>query len=109
MSLLRWIVAQASLQQVTAWAAELARDCHEAVAARLGPAVGRMSLSAARGYIQSRASLVLDEQIELLKDRAKTQPVVVTAIRQAAMDEIVRLAIGDLIKSTHSIERRQAA
>ncbi len=98
MSLLRWIVPQASPQQITAWAAELARDSHDWVADRLGAAIRQMSLSSARGYVQSRASLILDEQIELLKDRANIQPAVVSAIRQAAIDEIVRLAIGDLIQ-----------
>ena len=109
MSLLRWIVPQASPQQITAWAAELARDCHDAVAARLGPAIGRMGLASARGYIQSRASRVLDEPLEQLKDRAGMAQTVASVVRQAAIDEIVRLAIGDLIKATNALPRRAAA
>ena len=58
MSLLRWIVPQASPQHITAWAAELARDCHDAVAARLGPAIRHMSLASARLHSIARESRI---------------------------------------------------
>ena len=54
MSLANWILPSVSEQQVATWGMEVARGCQADVALRLGPAVRRMSLLEARGYIQAR-------------------------------------------------------
>jgi hypothetical protein len=109
MSLLNWLFHSAAPQQLNAWAMEVARRSSDAVAVRLSPAMRRMSLSQCRGYIQARAATVLDVEMDLLQEQTGCGPNLAAAVRQRALSEIVRLAIGDLLKATRQAPLRKAA
>jgi len=109
MSLLNWLFPSAAPQQLNALAMEVARRSSDAVAARLSPVMRRMSLSQCRGYIQARAATVLDVEMDLLQEQTGCGPNLAAAVRQRALSEIVRLAIGDLLKATRQAPLRKAA
>lgn len=109
MSLLNWLFPSVSTQQLNAWAMEVARRSSDEVAVRLSPAMRRMSLSEYRGYIQARAAMVLDVEIDLLQQQTGCGANLAAAVRQRAVAEIVRLAIGDLLKATRQAPLRKAA
>jgi hypothetical protein len=100
----------ASTQQLVAWATDLARRCHDGVALRLDQAMYRMSLPEARGYIRARSAQVIEQEIATLQQRTGLQPAVVPIVRKRATEEVVRMAMGDLLKATRqSPAHRRAA
>jgi hypothetical protein len=99
MSLRSWFASARQTNQVAAWGAEIAQNAQADVAARLGYAVQQMSLPEARGYIRARLAAVLDDEMEILTQHAFCSPSLKQAIRQWASDEIVRMTIGDLLKT----------
>jgi len=109
MSFLSWLFPSVSQQQIHTWAMEVARRSSEGVAVRLSPVMRRMSLSECRGYIQARAATVLDMEMDLLEEQTSCGPSLAAAVRQRAVSEIVRLAIGDLLKATRQAPLRKAA
>jgi hypothetical protein len=109
MSLLNWLPSPIANRHINAWGVEVAQQCQSEVALRLGQSVHRLSLSAARGYIQARSATVLDEEIALLVEQTGCTSAVAIAVRHQAMDEIIRMAVGDLLKTTHSAVLRKAA
>jgi len=109
MRLLNWLLPSVPPQQLNAWAMEVARRSSDGVAARLSPAMRRMSLAECRGYIQARAATVLDIEMDVLQVQTGCGANLAAAVRQRAMAEIVRLAIGDLLKSTRQAPLRKAA
>jgi len=88
---------------------EVARRSQDAVAARLGPSMRRMTLSECRGYIHARAATVLEVELDLLEKQTGCGANLAAAVRHRAMGEIVRLAIGDLLKTTRQAPVRKAA
>ncbi len=102
MSLFASFFRPAGGKQVTAWAVEVARRCHAAVSIRLGQQVYRMNLPEARGYIRARSAHVLDGELVLLRERTGCDAAVAQAVRERAFDEVIRLAIGDLLKATRT-------
>jgi hypothetical protein len=109
MPLLNWLLPSVPPQQLNAWAMEVARRSQDAIAARLSPAMRRMTLSECRGYIHARAAAVLEVELDLLEEQTGCGPNLAAAVRQRAMSEIVRLAIGDLLKTTRQAPVRKAA
>jgi hypothetical protein len=110
MSLVNWISPAVSAEQVETWGVEVARGCHDAVMLRLGATVLQMSLPTARGYIQARAALVLDQQMDLLQHSTGCDDAVASAVHLRAMDEVLRLSIGNLLKATQrQLPRLRAA
>jgi hypothetical protein len=100
----------ASTQQLVAWATDIARSCHDSVALRLDRAMYRMSMPEARGYIRARSAAVVEQEISLLQKRTGLQPAVVPIVRKRATEEVVRMAMGDLLKATRqSAAHRRAA
>jgi hypothetical protein len=109
MALANWLRFPATPRQIAVWAAEVAQHCVADVAARLGPAAGSMSLPEARGYIRARLAAVLDAEMLLLHKQIGCNPKLELAVRCQATDEIVRMTIGDLLKTTHRHTLRKAA
>jgi hypothetical protein len=109
MLLLKWLRVQTATRQIAAWGAEVAQQCQAEVALRLGQTVHRLSLAAACGYIRARAATVLDQEMIVLVQRTHCQAMVAVAVRQRAMEEIVRMAMGDLLKVSPSQMHRKAA
>ena len=109
MPLLNWLLPSVLPQQLHAWAMEVARRSQDSVAARLSPAMRRMTLSECRGYIHARAAAVLEVELDLLEKQTGCGANLAAAVRQRAMSEIVRLAIGDLLKTTRQAPVRKAA
>lgn len=109
MRLLNWLLPSVSRQQLNAWAMEVARRSQDGVAARLGPSMRGMSLSECRGYIHARAASVLELEVDLLEKQTGCGAILAAAVHQRAMSEIVRLAIGDLLKATRQAPLRKAA
>jgi len=109
MPLLNWLLPSVSPQQLNAWAMEVARRSQDGVAARLGPAMRHMSLSECRGYIYARAAGVLEVEMDVLEKQTGCGANLAAAVRQRAMSEIVRLAMGDLLKATRQAPLRKAA
>ena len=109
MSLLNWLLPSVAPQQLSAWAMEVARRSQDGVAERLGPSMRGMSLAECRGYIQARAATVLDLEMDLLEKQTGCGTSLAGAVRRRAMAEIVRLAIGDLLKATRQAPLRKAA
>jgi hypothetical protein len=108
MSFLNWLLPSVSPQQLNAWAMEVARRSQDGVAARLGPSMHRMTLSECRGYVHARAAAVLEVELDLLEKQTGCGTNLATAVRQRAMSEIVRLAVGDLLKATRHPLRKAA-
>jgi hypothetical protein len=100
MSLATWFQKAPSAQQLIAWAVDVARGCHASVAQRLSPAMYEMTLPEARGYIRARASEVVEREVVRLQERFGTQPGVVAVVRLRATEEVIRMAMGDLLKAT---------
>ena len=100
MALLHWMRSPLSAPQISSWAVELARRSHAAVSQRLSPALLRMGLMEARGYIRARAAAVVASELDSLVQRTGCSPALAAIVRKRAIDEVVRLAIGDLLKST---------
>jgi len=88
---------------------EVARRSQDGVAARLGPSMRRMTLPECRGYIHARAAAVLEVEMDLLEKQIGCGANLAAAVRQRAMSEIVRLAIGNLLKATRQASLRKAA
>ncbi|HTQ38826.1 MAG TPA: hypothetical protein VMJ32_07350 [Pirellulales bacterium] len=109
MSLLNWIETQSAARQIAAWGAEVAQQCQAEVALRLGQNVHRLSLPAARGYIRARSASVLDQEMLVLVESTHCSGAVAAAVRQTAMDEIIRMAMGDLLKVSRPHGQRKAA
>jgi len=109
MPLLNWILPSVPSQQISAWAMEVARRSQDTVAARLSPAMRWMTLPESRGYILARATAVVDVEIDLLQQQTGCAAKIATAVRRRAIAEIVRLAIGDLLKSTRQSPLQKAA
>jgi hypothetical protein len=109
MPLLNWLLPPFPPQQLHAWAMEVARRSQDAIAARLSPAMRRMTLSECRGYIHARAAAVLEDELDLLEKQTGCGANLAAAVRQRAMSEIVRLAIGDLLKTTRQSPLQKAA
>ncbi|HZZ29678.1 MAG TPA: hypothetical protein VFE46_16895 [Pirellulales bacterium] len=109
MALLNWLQSPASPRQIAAWGLEVAQQCQNEVALRLGQTVHRLSLPAARGYIRARAAAVLEEEMNLLLERTGCSSALAAAIRNRAMDDIVRMAIGDVLKTARPLVQRKAA
>src|SRR5262245_19456114 len=109
MPLLNWFLPSVPSQQLNAWAMEVARRSQDGVTARLGPSMRRMSLSECRGYIQARAATVLDVELDLLQQQTGCGANLAAVVRQRAVAEIVRLAIGGLLKATRQAPLREAA
>jgi hypothetical protein len=93
-----WFRRRRPADEIAAWATEVARHCHQEVALRLGQAMYRMSLPAARGYIRSRAAAVLDREIAMLVEQSKCRPALMLAVREQATEQVVRMAIGDMLQ-----------
>lgn len=104
-----WFARRHSARQISRWAVEVARRCHDAVAARLSSQVHQMSLPAARGYIRARAALVIDDEVALFIRDTNCQPAVAVAVRECAIEEVTRLAVGDLLRSVRQSPLRKAA
>jgi hypothetical protein len=100
MSIWSRLFNRTSTRQVSNWAVEVARQCQLEVAERLSGSIHRMSLPEARGYIRARAGRVIDAEISLVSRRTGCQPAVAVAIRERAMEETIRLAIGELLRAT---------
>jgi len=109
MPLLNWLLPSISPQKLNAWAMEVARRSQDGVALRLSPAMRHMSLSECRGYIYARAAVVLEVEMDLLETQTGCGAKLAAAVRQRAMSEIVRLAIGDVLKATRQAPLRKAA
>jgi hypothetical protein len=100
MSIWSRLFSRTSTRQISNWAVEVARRCQLEVAERLSDSIHRMSLPEARGYIRARAGRVIDAEISLVSRRTGCQPSVAVAIRERAMEETIRLAIGELLRAT---------
>lgn len=87
-------------RQISNWSAEVARRCQTEVAGRLGSSIHRMSLPEARGYIRARSASVIDAEMAVLKSRTDCQPAIAAAIRERAIEETIRLAIGELLRAS---------
>ncbi len=95
-----WLQRSPSSQQLVAWAVDVARSCHASVAQRVGDAMYQMSMPEARGYIRARSASVVEQEVALLQQRIGCQMAVATVIRKRATEEVVRMAMGDLLKAT---------
>src|SRR5262245_17501813 len=100
MPLATWFRPAPSTQQLIAWAVDVARGCHTSVAQRLTPAMYEMTLPEARGYIRARSAEVVQREVVRLSERIGTQPGVVAVITHRATEEVIRMAMGDLLKAT---------
>ena len=109
MALVNWLRLPVTPRHITAWATEVAQHCQADVAARLVPSVRSMSLPEARGYIRARLAAVLDQEMPLVAQHLGANPQLELAVRLQATDEIVRMTIGDLLKSTQKHASRRAA
>jgi hypothetical protein len=104
-----WFRVSATRRRIAAWAIEIAQRCQADVVARLSPDPRSMSLPEARGYIRARAADVLDQEMLLLAQHLGANPIFELAMRREATDEIVRMTVGDLIKTSRSQAIRKAA
>jgi hypothetical protein len=100
MSLWSRMFSSVSTRQISNWAVEVARRCQIEVAHRLEDSIHRMSLPEARGYIRARSARVIDAEMALVCRRTGCQSAVAAAIRERAVEETIRLAIGDLLRAT---------
>lgn len=100
MSIWNQLIRPATARQISNWSVEVARRCQTDVASRLSSSIHRMSLPEARGYIRARSAGLIDAQIAELGQRTDCQGQVALAIRERAIEETIRLAIGDLLRST---------
>lgn len=100
MSLWSRLFSTVSTRQISNWAVEVARQCQIEVSHRLNDSIHRMSLPEARGYIRARAARVIDAELTLIRRRTGCQDSVAAAIRERAVEETIRLAIGDLLRAT---------
>jgi hypothetical protein len=100
MSLATWFQQAPSAQQLIAWAVDVARGCHASVAQRLSPAMYEMTLPEARGYIRARAAEVVDREVIRLQERIGSQAAIVASVKHRASEEVIRMAMGDLLKAT---------
>ncbi|MCC7085585.1 MAG: hypothetical protein IT427_11335 [Pirellulales bacterium] len=87
-------------RQISNRAVEVARQCQLEVAGRLSDSIHRMSLPEARGYIRARAGRVIDAEISRIHHHTGCQLSVAVTIRERAMEETIRLAIGELLRAT---------
>lgn len=108
MALANWFGLPVTPRQIAGWATEVAQHCQADVAARLGPVARGMSLAEARGYIRARLAVVLDQEMPLLAQHIGSDLQLELAVRQQAIDEIVRMTIGDLLKTQKHVSRRAA-
>ena len=100
MGLASWFRHSTNIQQIAAWAVEIARRCHAGVSQRLDQAMFSMSLPEARGYIRARAAVVVEQESMLVLQRTACQSAVAAEVRRRATEEVVRMAMGDLLKAT---------
>jgi hypothetical protein len=59
-----------------------------------------MTLPEARGYIRARSAAVVEGEVLLLVQRVGCQPTAIAVVQQRAIEEVVRMAMGDLLKAT---------
>jgi hypothetical protein len=105
-----WLRRSISTNQLLSWAVDVARQCHDAVSARLSPAIFEMSLSEARGYVRARSAAVLDEEIARLQKRTGCQASLLAIVRDRGSDELIRMTMGDLLKAMRQPQQvRKAA
>ena len=109
MMFVNWLRVSATPRRIAAWAIEIAQHCQADVVARLSPAARAMSLPEARGYIRARAAAIVDQELLLLADHLSGNSQFELAVRRAATDEIVRITLGDLVKTTRPQTVRKAA
>ena len=95
-----WFRPAPSTQQLIAWAVDVARGCHANVAERLAPAMYEMTLPEVRGYIRARAAEVVEREVVRLEERIGTQASIVAIVKHRATEEVIRMAMGDLLKAT---------
>ena len=98
MSLFGWMQRSVSAQQVAAWGADVARKCQASVAERL-TAMRQLTLTEARGYIRARAATILDQEIARLQATTGCPQLMAIAVRDHATEEVIRMAIGDMLKA----------
>jgi hypothetical protein len=99
MSLLNRIRNRAP-RRIAAWSAEVAQNAMLDTAARLSPAIHRMTMSEARGYIRARGAAALHEHLKALQDEANLSSEIVLAVRDKALSQLVRLTLGDVLSRT---------
>jgi len=104
-----WLRVSTTPRRIAAWAIEIAQRCQADVAALLSPDARNMSLTEARGYIRARAAAAIDQEMLLLAKHLGANPILELAVRCEATDEIVRMTVGDLIKTSRSQAIRNAA
>jgi hypothetical protein len=104
MSLFAWFRQAPSAQQLIAWAVDVARSCHAGVAQRLSPMMYDMTLPEARGYIRARGAEVVESEVVALARRMGLQPPVVAVVKQRATEEVIRMAMADLLKATRQTQ-----
>lgn len=109
MSLANWFARRNSTRQISRWAVEVARRCHQAVSERLTSQWHEMSLPEARGYVRARAATVIDDELTTFIRDTACQPAVSRAVRECAIEEVTRMAIGDLLRAVRQPPLRKAA
>lgn len=107
MMFVNWLRASATPHRIVAWATEIAQRCQGDVAACLSPSARQMSLPEVRGYIRARAAAIVEE--ELLAENLASNSELQLAVRRAAIDEIVRMTLGEIVKIVRPQISRQAA
>ncbi len=95
-------------RQISNWAVEVARRCQIEVASRLGDSISFMSLPEARGYIRARSARVIDAEMTLVCRRTGCQNMIAAAIREQAVEETIRLAIGEMLRATRRTVKTSA-
>jgi hypothetical protein len=100
MSILNWFRRPITVRQVAVWAVEVARRSHPEVTLRLRQGAYEMSLIEARGYIRARSATVLDAEIGLLQRQTGCTVERAATVRRRALEEIIRLVIGDILRAT---------
>jgi hypothetical protein len=68
-----------------------------------------MSLPEARGYVRARAAVVIDDELAVFIRDTGCQPAVAKAVRECAVEEVTRMAIGDLLRAVRQVPMRKAA
>jgi hypothetical protein len=100
LSIWNQLIRPATARQISNWSVEVARRCQTEVASRLSSSIHRMSLPEARGYIRARSARFIKAEIPELSLRTDSQAAGPDAIRERAIEETIRLAIGDLLRAT---------
>ena len=96
-------------RRVAAWAIEVARQTQVDVADRLNGSISRMSLPEARGYIRARSGDVIDAEIAAMTQSRRLETAFADAVRERAIEETIRLAIGDLLRASRRVEPQTQA